>query len=233
MIDSGGFNILRHYSDYPFSINEYHSQLNSINPDYAVSMDYSTIMLADVIGTEYKDRLPYIIKTIDNYVEQYDMERDYKLLIGLQGNNIDEKINFMDILSERMNLSKVDYWGIGGITITGSVELMITNLNLRSEINRYLNKKLNNPKIHHFGLSIVHLKKLFKYNIKFTSVDSRSWEMPIQFGRTFDDDGKVVRIKYTKQTTEEVRQRSLFNYIKKVKKLRSLYEKESQVDSLF
>jgi len=233
MIDSGGFNILRRYPDYPFSINEYNTQLNSINPDYAVSMDYSTIMLKDIIGDEYKDRLPYLIKTIDNYVEQYDMERNYKLLIGLQGNDIDEKIGFMDMVSDRMNLNDVDYWGIGGITITGSVELMNINLNLRTEITNYLNKRLNNPKIHHFGLSIAHLKKLFKYNIKFTSLDSRSWEMPIQFGRTFDDNGTVVRIKYTKQSTNEVRQRSLYNYIKKIEKLKKLYETEYQVEGLF
>jgi len=57
--------------------------------------------------------------------------------------------------------------------------------------------------------------------------------MPIQFGYTFDDNGNNIRIKYTKQSTEEVRQRSLFNYIKKINKLKNLYKKESQVEGLF
>lgn len=232
MIDSGGFNILRRYPDYPFSVKEYNMQLNSINPEYAVSMDYNTIMLSDIIGDKYKDRLPYMIKTIDNYVEQYDMERNYKLAIGLQGNSVEEKIGFVDMLGEKMDPKKVEYWGVGGGT-TSEMTMMNDHLFLRAEISRFLNKKFNFPKIHHFGISFIHLKKLFKYSVKFTSVDSWSWAMPLKVGSTFDDNGNSTRIRDTNQSISEAKQRCLCAYIKKIDKLKGLYKKESQVEGLF
>lgn len=233
MMDSGGYNILKMYPDYPFSVREYHEQLEFIKPDYGVCMDYNTAALMDIIGDKYKDRLPYMKKTIDQFLLQFDMDRSYELVIPIQGNTIDEKLEFVDMLGERIDLEKVEYWGVGGGGITGMDN---SSQNYFIEIRRslciYLNKKFNHPKIHIFGGNITFLKDVIRKNFIFTSVDTWSWGIPMKKGRTFDENLESILIRKSGLTMTEAKQRCMLKYLQEVNKIKKLLAYESNINKL-
>jgi len=233
MIDSGGFNILKQYADYPFSVNQYNNQLNYLTPDYAVCMDYNTFALRAKIGEEYKDRLPYMKRTIKNYLLQYDMERKFKLIIPIQGNTVEEKQGFIDMLEENIDLKKIEYWGIGGGGVGGMEEYEHDYfVKDRQEICNYLNKRFNNPMIHIFGCNLTFLKSLLKYEFSFTSTDTWSWGVPMKKGRTFDENLGNIWIKGSDLTITEAKQRCMLKYIKEVNNVQKLLKVNNKIMKL-
>jgi len=228
MIDSGGYNILRIYSDYPFTINEYNDVLNFIKPDYGVSMDYNTASLIAKIGDKYEDRKPYMIKTIDNFIEQYDMDRSYDLIVPIQGNSYDEKIDFIDWLGERFDLKQMSYWGVGGGGITNMGSYIFDSfIDIRRRVCNYLNKKYNNPKIHIFGGNLSFLKSLLKYRFSFTSIDTWSWGIPIKKGRTFGKDLEPIWVRNSGLTVSEAKQRCILRYVRDIANIQSILKSDN------
>ncbi len=233
MIDSGGYNILKNYPDYPFTVSEYNDCLNFINPDSGVCLDYNTASLIEKIGDRYEDRLPYMRKTIDNYIEQFDMDRNYELIIPIQGNSVDEKLLFVDMLGENFDLKQVEYWGIGGGGITNmDGDMYDFFIEIRRQVCNYLNRRFNNPKIHIFGGNLTFMKSLLKYGFEFTSVDTWSWGIPMKKGRTFDDNLDSIWIRESGLTMTEAKQRCILKYIDEIGKIMEILESNRKVMSL-
>ncbi|KKM91610.1 hypothetical protein LCGC14_1226820 [marine sediment metagenome] len=233
MIDSGGYNILQQYPDYPFSVREYNRHLNFINPDYAVCMDYNTFGLMGKIGTEYEDRLPYMKRTISNFITQFDMERNFELIIPIQGNTYEEKLGFVDMLEENIDLNKIEYWGIGGGG-AGGQEAYDENYFIedRQHVCNFLNRKFKGAKIHLFGCNLTFLRSLLKYNFVFTSTDTWSWGIPMKKGRTFDKNFESIWIRNSGLTMTEAKQRCLLKYVYEVNKIRNILVESNNIEPL-
>lgn len=223
MIDSGGYNILKLYPDYPFTVYEYHEKIEQIKPDYAVCMDYNTNAMMNMMGSRFKDRLPYMEKTVDQFIKHFDLNRNYELILPIQGNTFDEKLIFLDMVANNIDLKDVEYWGIGG----GGVTADQTNetdgfVEIRRLLCNYLNDRFNNPKIHIFGGNLNLLKNTLKASFEFTSIDTWSWGVPIKKGKTFDNTFNAVYIRDTDLTINEAKQRCILKYQKDIDEIRQI-----------
>jgi hypothetical protein len=187
MIDSGGFNIFKHHLDYPFSVDYYHEFLErEIHPDVAVEMDYP------IIDVTTSDPVKKREKTIDNFINQFDKDRTYQLMLAIQGADHTGRVNFLDHLAERFDLQKVEYFGIGGggqWKSPGFVEGRVETID-------YLNKRFNFPQIHILGFNYAALKQYIKVRgvVNFTSMDSANWYRPINHGYAYDKKGRLIPI---------------------------------------
>jgi hypothetical protein len=220
MIDSGGYNLLKKKDtmDYPYSVLAYHRFLERVNPTIAVSMDHnlSVILERDGIDVYEEQKIELFEKTIDNFVLQYEMKRSYELMIAIQGVPIEDKRLFLHMLDKKIPLNLIERFGYGG-----RVEPSICGLLIR-----YIRKKAPNYKFHMLGATYSDLKDMLAQGIEFHSFDTITWLRGIQFGgKTFDDDGNVVLIKKTSQTTTEVQRRWMKYHYFKVMKLIKKYDK--------
>jgi len=230
MIDSGGFNIDKLYGTYPFTIRDYHNHLERIKPDYAVSLDYNTNVPSLM---EYEARVASMKTTINNFIEQFDMDRTYELILPIQGNGYEERLLFLDMLSQRIDLKKVEYWGVGGGGVKATTLRQQDNfLEIRRLLCDHLNKKFNNPKIHIFGGTLTFIKKMLKKDFHFTSLDTWSWGIPIKKGKTFDKNLNALLIRETDLSINEAKQRCVLRYQRDIDFVKRLVDRNNNVEKL-
>lgn len=218
MMDSGGYNLLKKgLINYPYSVLAYHRFLERVIPSIAVSMDFncSVIYERDGVDIYEEQKIEMFEKTIENFVKQYEMKRDYELMIAVQGVPIEDKRLFLDMLDEKIPLKDVEWFGYGGRVDPQICVLLI----------KYIKKKAPNYKFHMLGATYSDLKELLSKNIEFHSFDTITWMRGIQFGgKTLDDDGNLILIKHTNQTSTEVTRRWMQHHHQKVVSLISMYE---------
>jgi len=223
MIDSGGYNLLKKKNmvNYPYSVLSYHRFLERVKPTIAVSMDFNLSVIFERDGEDAyeKQKIKLFEDTIDNYLKQYDMKRSYELMIAVQGVPIEDKILFLDMLDKKLPLKFIEWFGYGG-----RVEPTICGLLIR-----HIKKKAPDFKFHMLGATYSDLKDMLAQGVEFHSFDTITWLRGIQYGgKTFDDDGNVVLIKKTSQTTTEVQRRWMKYHHKKVMDLIKIYEKANK-----
>lgn len=228
MMDSGGYNLLKKgLNNYPYSILSYHRFLERVKPTIAVSMDFncSIIYERDGIDKYEEQKVEMFERTIENFMKQYEMKRDYELMIAVQGVSIEDKRLFLDMLYEEIPFKDVEWFGYGG-----RVDPQICGLLIK-----YIRKKAPNYKFHMLGATYSDLKELLSNSIEFHSFDTITWMRGIQFGgKTIDDNGDLVLIKKTNQTSTEVTRRWMQHHHQKVIELIKKYEKVNEKEkSLF
>lgn len=228
MMDSGGYNLLKKgLKNYPYSILSYHRFLERVKPTIAVSMDFncSIIYERDGIDKYEEQKVEMFERTIENFMKQYEMKRDYELMIAVQGVSIEDKRLFLDMLYEEIPFKYVEWFGYGG-----RVDPQICGLLIK-----YIRKKAPNYKFHMLGATYSDLKELLSNSIEFHSFDTITWMRGIQFGgKTIDDNGDLVLIKKTNQTSTEVTRRWMQHHHQKVIELIKKYENvQKKEKSLF
>jgi hypothetical protein len=204
---------------YPWTVYTYDQFLQRAKPDIAVSMDYNTSIVYEKSREQYrKVKIDLFTKTINNFAEQFDMKRDYELMIAVQGVPLEDKILFLEMLDEVVPLKKVEWFGYGG-----RVDVSLCN-----SLTTYLERIDKNFKFHMLGATFSQIENMLKSGISFHSFDTITWIREIQFGRTFDDSGKPVLLKNTSQSTVEAQRRILFQHYHKVLETLKMYDENEK-----
>lgn len=128
VIDSGGYNVMSNYGGYPWSIKEYHKFLEEANFNWSAVMDYACEEKFDDIMT-VEERME---KTVENTIKHFDLEPNYNLLPVLQGRTINQYLESYDMLKDHgIDISRV---GLGTVCrISSSEEIIETENRIREE----------------------------------------------------------------------------------------------------
>jgi len=184
IIDAGGYNVQSYHdthsptsvqqelaSDHPFypwSVQEYHNWLSENQQlfDWACVMDYACEeRFDDVWSVEQRMQ-----STLDNTIEQFNMDPEYDLVPVIQGRSIDQYIDFTDTLQDYgIDVSEV---GLGTVC-------RLSNTNEIISVEQELRERTDIERMHGFGVKIGAYKK----GVNFESADSAAWNYPSASGR--------------------------------------------------
>lgn len=197
VMDSGGYNVQASYADrwgnvtaeddeiakekethapfYPWTVDEYHEwlQANADEIEWAATMDYACEERFDCLWN-VEERID---ATIENTVDLWHRERDYKLLPVLQGRSVEEYIECAERLKERgVDVSHV---GLGTVCrISSSKKIVTTVEGVKESVPEI-------ERIHGFGIKV----NSFKYGADVDSSDSAAWvDKPVH--------GKIQTVKH-------------------------------------
>lgn len=159
-IDSGGFNCMSKYGEFPWEVSEYHNWLdqNKDEFDFAAIMDYAC-----------EDRFNHLWdvetrrkKTLENTIEHFEHEPDYKCIPVLQGRKLEDYIEFYEWLRDYG--LPYDFVGVGTVCRLSSTEKIVKIIN-------GLREKTKIDKFHGFGVKV----DSFKRGALFDTADSQAW----------------------------------------------------------
>jgi hypothetical protein len=195
MLDSGGFQLLSKFNEYPFTCEQYYEFVNRVNPNYFVSMDYPC-------GDD-KNVKEKIEKTISNLIKLKEFG-DERLIPVLQGYKLDDYLYCLDRFKEQGLIS--DYMGIGS--------LVPKEIEEAKEIILNLTKELKGIKIHIFGMKLKLLEnpEIFR---SIYSFDTMNYLFNIFVGRVlvFSGDRLVELQSNRKLKREEIIRINLKSYL--------------------
>jgi hypothetical protein len=163
IVDSGGFQLLSTFKEYPFTYEQYYNFVERLNPDYFVSMDYPC--------DKKENAKENIEKTIDNLIKLKEFD-DERLIPVIQGYDFNDYLYCLDRLKSQGLLS--DYVGIGSLvpkSIESAERIILALIN-----------ELKGKKIHIFGLKIELLKNP-KIMENIYSFDTMSYLFRINYGK--------------------------------------------------
>ena len=198
IIDSGGFNVLNHgYTDYPWSVQEYHEWLSTLPTsfDWAAVMDFSCgPAFADLLSKDQR-----LEKTLENTIAHYNLDPDYTALPVLQGTTLNEYLQFYDRLKDHG--IPTEYVGLGTVVRTANTTEIV-------DIERGLRANTDIEKLHGFGVKI----SAFKHGAVFESADSNSWNMEPSNGNVVFDGGDKLLVE-ERSDTSQAQQRSYRSFL--------------------
>jgi len=215
-IDSGGYQFMKKFTEYPFNPKEYVDFINEVNPDYFAAMDYPCE--PKILERRKKTSEQQIEDTIEKTIDLLDLESHSKLLPVIQGWSIEDYIYCIDRMREQDLLS--DYMAIGSLCIRDeSIYPIIKAItdNIPSDI-----------KLHGFGVKISNLKNKFVFDNLYSS-DSMAWLFPHMFGRvTVFTGSRLAELDTRNKLTDAERGRiSLRGYIEYVNYLIKIQASQS------
>lgn len=144
-LDSGGYQLLNKFGDFPFSVDDYLNYVNSVKPDFFASMDYPCepeISRKKGLRTN-KERID---KTIGNTIEILDKwEGKSKFVPVIQGYTKNEYRYCVNQMQEQNLIT--DYMAIGSLCIRKEP-------NKVKAIIRLIHTLLPKIKIHCFGVTL-------------------------------------------------------------------------------
>lgn len=207
IIDSGGFNALNHgYKRIPWSIEQYHSWLSSLNVEFewAAAIDYACERRFDDILSK-QERMEM---TLENILSHYNLNPGYKVLPVLQGRSLSDYLWFYEQLQDYG--IPTDYVGLG----------TVCRLNSQKKIKRIeqgLRANTDIQKIHGFGIKI----NAFKYGATFETADSNAWNMEPSNGNVVFDEGDRLRVERRAKSSQAQKRsvRSFIEYYKYASRL--------------
>jgi len=159
-IDSGGFNCMSKFGEFPWSVAEYHTWLSENKEffDFAAIMDYACEdRFNDLYTVEQRRR-----KTLQNTLKQFNMDPEYNLIPVLQGRSLADYIEFYDWLKEYG--LPTDFVGVGTVCRLSSTEKVVKIIN-------GLREKTDIKHFHGFGIKV----DSFKRGALFDTADSQAW----------------------------------------------------------
>lgn len=164
IVDSGGYNVQSNFGGYPWTVEEYHRWLDiqSDRFDWAACMDLACERRFDhlYIHMPVKER---IFKTVENAIQHFNYDPEYKLLPVLQGWSVDEYVFCYDLMVDHG--IPVEHVGLGTVCrISSSKEIVKTENAIREQCSKV-------ERIHGFGVKI----NAFKLGATFDSADSQAW----------------------------------------------------------
>lgn len=191
VIDAGGYNVQakwlknndirdigveRYRNDapfYPWTVEQYHNWLTEHQDEieWATAMDYA----CEDRFSELWDVEQRIEATLENTIQQYDMEPEYKLLPVLQGRNVEDYVYCYDYLKDHG--IPVDYVGLGTVCRLSSEKKIV-------ELEKDIREQTDVKQIHGFGVKVAS----YKHGATFDTADSQAWV----YGAS---NGKVYRLK--------------------------------------
>lgn len=186
-MDSGGFQLIGQYGEYPFDNEEYLQYVKEMEPDYVTALDYPCD------GVDNEERIKRTVKNdlylLDNY------KGGGKPIPVIQGYNIEEYKDCIDKLKNRGGIG--EYMGVGSVCRRKNKEEVYEILKLCNN--------MTGSKLHVFGLSLNHIKTP-KIRGLVNSFDTMAWMYSsTRFGRPKVFTGKRMVKLHTKgpQNSEE------------------------------
>lgn len=195
-MDSGGFQLIGQYGEYPFENEEYLHYAEEINPDFLAPLDYPCDGVDNPIKGVNISNDERIKRTVENDVFLLDnYEGEGRVVPVIQGYDVEEYKNCVNRLKERGAIT--EYMGVGSIC----------RRKKSNEVYEILKtcKEMTNSKLHVFGLSL-NLVKMPKIRHLINSFDTMSWMYSsTRFGRPMVFTGKRMVKLHTKgpQNSEE------------------------------
>lgn len=183
IVDSGGYNVQSNYGGFPWSVREYHEWLtaNKDQFDWAACMDLACEERFDHLHT-VDERMG---KTLDNTIEQFDMDPEYDLRPVIQGRSVEDYIAFYDRLEDHG--IPTESVGLGTVCrISSSKEIVETEREIRERCK-------NVEEIHGFGVKI----QAFKMGATFDTADSQAWVYAASNGNVYLDKGDRLETKHS------------------------------------
>jgi len=217
-LDSGGFQFVNKFREYPFSVDDYVSYINTLKPDYVAVMDYPCNY--DILKKYHIEAKTQIRRTIEKTCQLYEKEVDSILVPVLQGDSIEDFIFCVDELKKYGLVS--NYMAIGSIRDKPISEVRKLLLKLR--------KLLPHVQFHAFGLGIKFLKDS-TIRQEIYSTDSIAWLYVQRFGKTRIFTGsRFVELNSNKQlSSAELASVSLRAYIEYVDFLNQSHQNQTKL----
>jgi hypothetical protein len=169
-IDSGGYQFINKYGEYPFSPQEYVEYVDKLSPDMFAVMDHPCEkQVLDKHNVTVKEQ---IHRTIDNHINILELEPKTKLIPVIQGWKPEDYIYCIDVMKEHDLLS--DYVAVGSLCTRKKIVTPV--------LKNILPNLPKGTKIHGFGLKISNLKDKFVFDSLYSS-DSMAWLFVHRLGR--------------------------------------------------
>jgi queuine/archaeosine tRNA-ribosyltransferase len=199
MLDSGGFQLVGKFGDYPFTNEQYLEYIQEVKPTYAVTLDYPCDG-ADHPSPHVKlTNKQRIERTVDNTAWLLDHEGRVtsKIIPVIQGYKVSEYLECIDLLKERGCIR--DIMGVGSVCIRKRKHDVI-------EVLRAIKKELPNTRLHVFGLNL-NIVKDPRVRCRIDSFDTLAWMYNSKFGRVYAFTGKrLVELDTRKKLSDSERQ---------------------------
>lgn len=171
-LDSGGFQMLSRFKEFPFTPQEYASFVTKVRPHFYASMDYPCEPeLREKCSTTVKQQIE---KTIENNIALMELETPAVLIPVIQGWKPPEYVYCIDRMREQGLLS--NYMAVGSLCVRKSIK---TAEKVIQAVRKNMPKA---TKLHGFGLKISAFKNQYIFNNLYSS-DSIAWLYNKQFGR--------------------------------------------------
>lgn len=146
-IDSGGFQLIGKFGEYPFTTDDYVSFVNKISPDYCATLDYPCDGLDRIMPHIKLTNKERIERTVNNSISILDHDVDAKVIPVIQGYSLDEYQYCLDRLKEQGLMR--------GRMAVGSVCIRKRKQEVKDILR--LIRKCTSAKLHVFGLNMVFL----------------------------------------------------------------------------
>jgi len=211
-LDSGGFQLMNKFGDYPFSIKEYIDYVNEIKPTFFASMDYpcdGADHPSPHIKYTNKERIQ---KTVENARMLADLDVESAFVPVIQGYKLREYAMCIDLLKS-YGLIK-DFMAVGSVCIRKRKEDVVKILKLC--------KEKTNARLHVFGLNLGFLKYP-EIRAYVDSFDTMAWMFSsTKFGRVTIFTGKRLieldtRTKLSDAEKQAVTLRAFLEYFEYLK----------------
>lgn len=164
IVDSGGYNVQSNYGGYPWTVTQYHRWLD-IQSDrfgWAAAMDLACERRFDHLYPQMPV-MERVLKTVENTIQHFNHDPDYKLLPVLQGRSVEDYVFSYDLL--RDHGIPTEHVGLGTVCrISSQKEIVETEHRIREECKHI-------DRIHGFGVKV----NAFKFGATFDSADSQAW----------------------------------------------------------
>lgn len=171
-LDSGGFQFMTQFKDYPYPPSRYVDYVNTFKPHFYASMDYPCEPeLLEIHKTTVKEQIE---KTIEKNAELIDIPSESILIPVIQGWNPEDYTYCVDRLRENGLLS--NYMAVGSLCIRKSIK------NVKKVISALREALPRSVKLHGFGLKIDSFKHRYVFDNLYSS-DSMAWLFNKKFGR--------------------------------------------------
>jgi len=170
MLDCGGFSFFNQFEskEYPFGPEELADLARNLSPDYVATIDYPcepTLLKEKGWGVQENIR-----RTVKNAERCMEINVDSTWLPVIQGFKLSEYKTCIDMMENRGLIR--DFMAVGSVCVRGKIS------NIRRiviGIDKYLQSKGYNVKLHYFGLSLNAIKD-FDCFLRINSTDSGAWK---------------------------------------------------------
>lgn len=182
-IDSGGFNVIKRWGVFPFSVDEYLDFVRQYNPSMFAVMDYPC---EPELGSRPKhlktnrERIEETIKNTSEIIDKWDDES--KPIPVIQGYTRSEYLYCIDRLRDQGLIT--DYMAVGSLC----VRKRITEIR---GVLRMIKKELPKTRLHAFGIKLSAMDDPLMWELVY-SCDSNAWIMPIHSGKLYVYTGKRI-----------------------------------------
>jgi len=187
-LDSGGYQLITKFKDYPFSVEDYMRYVVQVNPDYVATLDYP----CDARFPSELSNKERIEKTVNNAETLLDYRLDNTVVPVFQGYSLSEYQYCLDLYKEKGLIQPL--MGIGSVCIRKK----------RKEVKQIINLLAHqtNCKLHVFGLNLAFLKDP-EIRRHVYSFDTFAWNIVSKFGQVQVFTGKCRKSLHSKNLLDD------------------------------